>query len=136
MSIQLSVLARNARLDAIETEAGTAAILKLRTGAQPADCGTADSGTVIISYTLASDWAAAASAGAKAFSNLPLTGTATGANTDTNNFHFRLYKSNGTTCVMQGSAGESGTDLIVDNDSIAIGQTVNVTAFTLTDANA
>lgn len=37
MTIQLSTAVRNARLDAIETAIGTAAVVKLRTGAQPAN---------------------------------------------------------------------------------------------------
>jgi hypothetical protein len=61
MSIQLSTTVRNARLDQIETTVGTSAIMKLRTGAQPADCGTADAGTVCATLNLPSDWMAAAS---------------------------------------------------------------------------
>jgi hypothetical protein len=44
MAIQLAVSTRNARLDAIESDAGVSAILKIRTGAAPADCAAADSG--------------------------------------------------------------------------------------------
>jgi hypothetical protein len=58
MAIQLSTAVRNARLNAIETETGTAAVLKLRTGAAPANCGAADSGTVLCSMTLPSDYLA------------------------------------------------------------------------------
>jgi hypothetical protein len=65
MAIQLAVSTRNARLDAIETDLGTSPILEIRTGAQPADCATADSGTVLASMTLPSDWALAASGGSK-----------------------------------------------------------------------
>src|SRR3990167_11312450 len=73
MAIQFSVAARNAMLDAIETAIGVSAILKIRSGAQPADCATGDSGTVLATINLASDWMAAASAGAKALSGLPVT---------------------------------------------------------------
>jgi hypothetical protein len=66
MALQYSTTVRNAKLDAIETAIGTSAILKIRTGAAPADCGTADSGTVLATATLPSDWMAAASCGAKA----------------------------------------------------------------------
>jgi len=66
MSIQLAVSTRNARLDAIETDAGTSAIMKIRTGAQPASCAAADSGTVLAQLDLPSDWMAAASGGSKA----------------------------------------------------------------------
>ena len=68
MTIQLSVAVRNARLDAIETQIGASAVLKIRTGAPPATCATADSGTVLATVNLPADWMAAASGGAKALS--------------------------------------------------------------------
>lgn len=66
MTVQLSVTVRNARLDAIETAIGTSARLKIRTGAPPATCATADSGTVLADVTCPSDWLAAAASGSKA----------------------------------------------------------------------
>ena len=135
MAIQISVAVRNARLDAIETAIGTGAVLKLRTGAQPANCAAADSGTAIISFTLASDWAAAASGGSKSFSNTPISGAASASGTLG---HYRLYASDGTTCHKQGSitATGGGGDMTVDNTSVNSGQTVNVTSWSLTDGNA
>src|SRR3990167_5250459 len=58
MSFQFSVAARNAWLDAIETAIGASAILKIRTGAVPATCATADAGTVLATMALPSDWMA------------------------------------------------------------------------------
>lgn len=136
MTIQLAVSTRNARLDAIETDAGTSAILKLRTGAQPANCAAADTGTAIVSITMASDWASAAAAGAKSLSSLPLSTTAIASGTPA---HFRLYKSDGVTCILQGSVTftGSGGDMTIDAaGSVTSGQTVNITSFTLTDGNA
>lgn len=134
MAIQLSIGVRNARLDSIETTVSTSAVLKIRTGAQPATCATADSGTELVSMSLPSDWAAAASSGAKAKSGT-WSGTAGGTGTAA---HFRLYASDGTTCHMQGTvtATGGGGDMTLDNTSIASGQTVSVTTFTVTDANA
>ena len=68
MAFQFSTTARNASLDAIETAIGASAIMRLRTGAVPANCGAADSGTVIATINLPSDWMAAASGGSKAAS--------------------------------------------------------------------
>lgn len=133
-AIQFSTAVRNARLDAIETTAGTAAVLKIRTGAQPANCAAADSGTVLATLTLPSDWMAAASSGAKA-----LAGTWTDASADAAGTaaHFRIYASDGTTCHIQGSvtATSGGGDLELQNTSIASGQAITITGFTLTDAN-
>lgn len=135
MAIQLSVAVRNARLDAIETTIGATAVLKIRTGAPPATCATADSGTVLASLTLPSDWMNAASSGQKtlagSWSDASADNTGTAA-------HFRLYASDGTTCGMQGTvtATGGGGDMEVQNTSFASGQAFTITAFTLTDANA
>lgn len=133
MAVQLSTTVRNARLDAIESTIGTAAVLRIRTGAQPADCATADSGTVLVEMTLPSDWMAAASSGSKALAG---TWQDTSANADGTAAHFRIYESTGTTCHLQGSVGQGTGDLQLDNTSITTGQQVTITAFTLTDANA
>jgi hypothetical protein len=135
MAIQLSVAARNARLDAIEVTVGATAILKIRTGAQPADCATADSGTVLATLTLPADWMAAASSGAKAKSG---TWEDTSADDTGTAAHFRLYANDGTTCHMQGTvtATGGGGDMTVDNTSFAAGQSFTISTFTLTDGNA
>lgn len=132
MAIQLGVAARNARLDAIETAVGTAPKLQIRSGAAPADCATAASGTLLAEITLPSDWMSAAASGQKAKSGTwQVNGVANGTAG-----HFRLYDSAGSVCHMQGTVATSAADLIVDNTSINSGQQVTVTGFTLTDANA
>ena len=65
MTVQYSVRVRNARLDVVESTIGASAIMKLRTGAAPANCAAADSGTVLATLNLPSDWMAAASGGSK-----------------------------------------------------------------------
>jgi hypothetical protein len=134
MAIQLSVSARNNRQDSIETTVGTAPKLQLRTGAPPANCAAADSGTLICEITLPSDWAAAASAGAKAKSGT-WQGTAVAAGVVA---HFRLKDSAGTTCHMQGTVTDTGGggDATIDNDDVNTGQVITVTSWTTTDANA
>ena len=105
MALQLSTSVRNARLDAIETTVGVSAILKIRSGAPPADCGTADSGTVLATMTLPSDWLAAASSGSKAKSGTWQDTSADAAGTAG---HFRIYDSGGTTCHLQGTVTATG----------------------------
>lgn len=135
MAIQLSVAVRNARLDAVEVTIGTSAVLKLRTGSKPATCATADSGTVLATLSLPSDWMSAASAGAKA-----LLGTWQDAAADASGDagHFRVYASDGTTCGIQGTvtATGGGGDMTVANITLVATQIVNVTSFGLTDGNA
>jgi hypothetical protein len=135
MAIQLSTLVRNARLDAIETQISTSAVLKIFTGSPPANCGTADSGTKLVTQTLPSDWMNAASSGSKTklgtWSESSADGTGTAG-------YFRIYASDGTTCGLQGTctATGGGGDMTLDNTSIAAGQTVTCTGFTITDGNA
>lgn len=128
MAFQFSVAARNAWLDAIETAAGTTPTLEIRSGAVPATCATADAGTVLATMTLPSDWMAAASSGSKA-----KLGTWEDASADATGTagHFRVKQ--GATCHIQGSVTVTGGggDMTVDNTSIAVDQTVTITAFTL-----
>lgn len=135
MAIQLSVAARNARLDAIETAAGASAVLKIFSGAPPATCATADSGTLLASLTLPADYMAAASAGSKVKAGTWEDTSADGTGTAG---HFRLYATGGTVCHLQGTVTltAGGGDMTVDNTSFAAGQAFTVTTFTLNEANA
>lgn len=135
MALQLSVDVRNARLDSIETEIGTSAILMIRSGAAPANCAASDSGTVLATVNLPSDYMAAASGGSKAKAGTWEDNSADAAGTAA---HFRLYASDGTTCHAQGTvtATGGGGDMTVDNVVFAAGQPFTVTSFTLNEANA
>lgn len=135
MALQYSVAVRNAQLDALETAIGASAVLKIRTGAPPANCATADSGTVLATLSLPSDWMAAASSGSKALAGTWQDASADAAGTAA---HFRLYASDGTTCHAQGTvtATGGGGDMTLDNTSIASGQSVTITGFTITAGNA
>lgn len=135
MSLQFSVAIRNAKLDAIETTIGTTAIMRVRSGAVPANCAAADAGTVLATLNLPTDWMAAASAGAKAKSG---TWEDTSADATGTAAHFRIYDSGGTVCGIQGTvtASGGGGDMTVDSVSFTAGQTFTVTGFTITAANA
>ena len=141
MAHQFSTAVRNARLDAIETTIGTSAVLKIRTGAPPANVAAADSGSVLATLNLPSDWMAAAASGSKDKSGTweDLTADASG-----NAAHFRIYASDGTTPHWQGTVTitGSGGDLTLNAPdggsgaaAIAANQKVTITSFTITDAN-
>lgn len=132
MAIQMSVELRNARADAVETVGGTTPVLKIFTGAQPADAAAVNTGTELVSITLPSDWMAAAANGVKTKSGT-WQAAAIAAGTAA---HFRLYKANGTTVVKQGSVGQGTGDLPLDNTNIASGQTVTIGTWTLTEPHA
>jgi hypothetical protein len=133
MAFQFSVAARNAALDAIETAAGTAPTLTIRTGSVPANCAAARSGTVLATLVLPSDWLGAASAGSKA-----LSGTWQDAAADATGTAAHFSIDQGATCHLQGTvtATGDGGDMQLDTVSIATGQQVTITAFTLTAGGA
>lgn len=135
MALQYSTAVRNARLDVVESTIGTSAVLKIRTGSVPATCATADSGTVLATCTLPSDWMAAASGGTKSLSG---TWQDTSADATGTAAHFRIYDSTGTTCGIQGTvtATGGGGDMTVDNVSFAAAQAFTVTSFTITAGNS
>lgn len=132
MAVQFSITVRNARLDMIETTIGASPTMEIRTLAPPATCATADVGVVLATIALPPDWMLAAASGSKAISGGPwqdLTADAAGLAA-----HFRIKA--GATCHLQGTVGQGTGDLQLDNATIAAGQTVSITSFTLTDANA
>jgi hypothetical protein len=133
MAFQFSTAARNAALDAIETAIGVSPTLELRTGAAPANCAAADSGTVLATMALPSDFLAAASAGAKALAGTWQDLSADAAGTAA---HFRIKQ--GATCHIQGTVTISGGggDMTLDNNVLALGQQVTITAFTINAGGA
>lgn len=134
--MQFSTPVRNAILDAIEATMGVSVKLQMYSGAPPANCAAAPSGTKLVEIALASDWAAAAASGSKALSSLPLT---TAALTPGGTIgHYRFVDTAGTTCHEQGTvtATGGGGDMTIDNPAVTTGQTVNVTGFTKTAPGA
>lgn len=135
MPVKHSIAVRNARLNAIETAIGTGAVLKLRSGAPPANITDADTGTVLATLNLPSDWLADAANGVKAKSG---TWEDLAADASGTVGHYRVYASNGTTQHEQGTvtATGGGGDMTIDNTVIASGQKITVTAYSLTEGNA
>jgi hypothetical protein len=135
MALKFSEAYRNALLDLLETTIGVDAVLKLRTGAAPANVAAADSGTVVSTVQLPSDWMAAASGGQKAKSGTWTDASADAAGTIA---HFRIYQSNGSTCHMQGTVTITGGggDMTVDNPVVEAGQNITISGFTLTAPGA
>lgn len=197
---QFSVAVNNARLDAVETTIGASAVLRFRTGAPPANCAAADTGTVVATVNLPVDYLANAAAGVKSLQGVWQDLAADAAGTIG---HFRIYDTGGTVCGWQGTAGQSvplttnsvtaansnvlnfaattgvvagmyasgtgvvpgsrvlavnattvtlnyastagvasaaaitfGHEVTLDNATVNAGQTINVTSFSLTEANA
>lgn len=132
---QFSTTLRNAMLDQIETTVSTSPKLQIRSGAAPADCATADSGTLLAEMTLPSDWLAAASNGTKVKAG---TWEDTAANNSGTAAHWRLKDNAGTTCHAQGSvtATSGGGELELTTTTIVSGQPVTITAWTFSIGGA
>lgn len=99
MTFQFSTGARNGALDAIEVAAGTAAVLRIRSGAPPANAAAARSGTVLATMNLPSDYMSAAAGGVK---SLLGTWQDTAADASGETGHFEIMDTALTNCHVQG----------------------------------
>lgn len=133
MAQQFSVAVRDGWAESWESTIGTSPKIQIRSGAPPANCAAAATGTLLAEFTLGVDWSAVASSGAKTLAGLPLSTTASAAGTAA---HYRIVNSAGTTCHEQGTVGTGSEDMVIDNASITSGQTVRITAYTKTWAGA
>lgn len=122
---------RNAQLDAITTFAGNSGKLRIYSGSRPATGGTAT--TLLAELTCNATFAPAASGAVLTLNSITQDASADATGTAT---WFRLVKSDGTTHVMDGDVGTSGSDLNLNSTSITSGATVSVTSFTITCGNA
>lgn len=133
MPRQFSTLARAAMANAYETLVGPSPRLQIRTLAQPANCAAADVGTLLVEIPLPADWLTDPGTGAKALAGV-WTAAAAGAGPAG---HYRIKDAAGATHE-QGSvtATGGGGDMVLQNTSIAAGQQVTVTAYSLVMPNA
>ena len=128
MTTGYSTAARNAQLDAITTQVSNAGKCAIYDGTRPATGGAAT--TKLAEFTMGTPFAAGAAAGVLS-PTLPSNTTGLAAGTAT---WFRITTSGGTQ-VIDGSAGTSGTDMILNTTTISIGLTVSMSAFTITRGN-
>lgn len=135
MAMGFNVTLRNAMLDAITSRAGASAILRIYSGTRPATAGAET--TILAQLTCnASAFAPASSSGVLTLNAITSQPSAAATGTAT---WFRIYASNGTTHVLDGSVSTqaAGTgDLQLDSTSIVTGGTVAITSATITAGNA
>lgn len=132
MALQSSVAARNAEADSWTTSVGNGAKVRLYSGTPPADVAAAITGTLLVEWTGGTPFAPDASGGALS----PTLPTAVAASASGTATHWRVYRSDGTTAVFQGTAGTSGTDMILDSATIVSGVPTYITAWTMTPGGA
>ena len=103
--------------------------LRIYAGTQPATADTAIDGGNILLAELTMNAAAFGSPTAGLMSAAAITADSS-ANADGTATWFRLWQSNGTTPLMDGTVGTSGCDLNLNSVAIQQGGTVSVTSFT------
>lgn len=134
MALGLNVTLRNNMLDEITSRAGASALLRIYSGTQPATGGAET--TRLAQMTCNSTFAPAASGGVLTLNSISSDTSADDNGTAT---WFRIYQSDGTTIVLDGTVSTvaAGTgDLQLDDTDIVLGGTVAISSATITAGNA
>lgn len=141
MSVQWGTTLRNALNDQIATQYGNTPHIEIWSGSAPANCATASSGTKLAKFDIVGNVGTfddASASGVKnmlAAASVPISTTALAAGTAG---YYRVFKSDDSTCVEQGTvtATGNGGDMTLDTLAILLGQTVQITGFTRTAPGA
>lgn len=135
MALSFVTAVRNARQDAITAAAGNGALFRIydATGGVPASANASIGSCVLLAELVcASPFAPAASSAALTASAITQDSSANATGTAA---FFRLYASNGTTVIAQGTVGTSGADLNLNTLNIVAAGPVQVTSLVWTDGN-
>lgn len=124
MAITLPTTLRNNRADQITSFAGTSAKIRIYTAAYA---------TALVDCVCSASAFAAAASGGVLTLNAITAGTAGASGTAA---IARIYKSDGTTMVIEGlTVGVSASNINITNTTIATSDTVTVTSATITEGN-
>jgi hypothetical protein len=122
MAVTYTTAVKNARLDAVAAQIGSAGKLEI---------GTSAMATTLATFTLNSPAAAAAASGVLTFSGFPKTVAASATGTAA---AARIRKSDNTDCITGLTVGTSAADIILDSTSITSGQNVTLNSATVNHA--
>jgi hypothetical protein len=130
MAIQYSTTHRTNAMTQLATDVGINAVIKIFTGSPPANCGTADTGSLLVTFAGNASQFGTASAAVltvSAIANAAASGTGTAG-------YFRVYPASATTtnAVIQGLCALSASDMNLTNTSIVAAQTCVFTSMTIT----
>lgn len=121
-------------LDAITTAVGSGGFLRIYDGTIPTSVADSITGTLLAELTLGTPFAASASGGVLTLGAITSDASANATGTAS---HFRVFKSDGTTAVFQGTAGQTSSyDLVLATTSVVTGVEVSITSFTITCSGA
>ena len=132
MTLFYSDATRHAQNEGLIAFAGTGALFNLYSGTQPANANTAiTTQTLLVSLPISgvfgTDVDGTLTLGSVTQTNALATGTIS---------FFRIFKSDGTSVIMDGSVGLSSADLILNSVDVFAGQAVDITAGTIIRGNA
>lgn len=130
MALAYNSTLRDNMLDEITTRAGNGALLRIYDGTRPSTGGAAT--TLLAELTCGTPFASAASGGTLTLGAITQDSSANATGTAT---WFRIVQSGGSTHVLDGNVGTSGSDLNLTTTSIVSGQPVSITSFTITEGN-
>ncbi len=131
MAFTVSTGTQNAMCDAVaaRVDAGSGpGVIEIRTGSKPASANDAATGSLLATITLDDPAFDGASDGTADLLGVPLSGTGVADGTAG---WFRVKDSDGG-AVFDGTAGTSGTDLILASATISTGVTVQITSGSIT----
>lgn len=131
MAIAYAAPVREAQLNAITTFTGGSALLRFYDGSRPATGGAAT--TKLAELVCNATFAPAASGGALTLNAIASDASADATGTAT---WFRIVKADGTTHVMDGNVGTSGSDLNMSSVSFVATAVIAVSSFVITGGNA
>lgn len=132
MTLKYPVALRNTRLNSVVTAAGTSAKLIIYPTPRAADADTATGLTPIVTLTCNVTQFGTVTGGVLTVSAIT-TANATATGTP---IWFRITNSAGTTTIVDGDCGASGSDLNLGVAAINSGQPVSISSFTITEGNA
>ena len=133
MAISYNTTLRNNRLDQITSFAGGSALLRIYSASRPSTGAAIGAQVLLAELTCNVTFAPSASGGVLTLNSITQDSSANNTGTAA---WFRIVKSDGTTFVLDGDVGTSGSDLNLTTTSITAGQPVSITSFTITEGNA
>lgn len=129
MALGYAATLRNNRLQAIVDYAGANALVRIYSGSRPATGGTA---TTLLAQLTCGATIGSVSTGVLTFNAITDDSSADSGGTAT---WFRIVKSDGSTHVLDGNCGTSGSDMNMVTTTITALQPVSITSWTITESN-
>lgn len=130
MALKYSLTSRTNRMNQLNTDLGNSVILTLVTGTRPGNVANALTGTRVANFVCNATTFGSVLNGVLTAN--PITNAVASAGGTVT--HFRAFKFDGTTGVIDGDVSTSGADLNLDNNIIASGQTISISSFAITAA--